>query len=101
MKLVVGLGNPGRKYEGTRHNVGYAVVAELARRYAAGRPKGKFHGETVEVDVAGQRVVLLCPTTYMNRSGASVAAAKDFYKLADEDLLIVCDDINLLYTRSG
>jgi len=95
MKLVVGLGNPGRKYEGTRHNVGYAVVAELARRYAAGRPKGKFHGETVEVDVAGQRVVLLCPTTYMNRSGASVAAAKDFYKLADEDLLIVCDDINL------
>lgn len=95
MKLVVGLGNPGRKYQGTRHNVGYSVVAEVARRHAGGRPKGKFQGETVEVEIAGERVVLLCPTTYMNRSGASVLAAKDYYRLALEDLLIVCDDINL------
>ncbi len=95
MKLVVGLGNPGRRYQATRHNVGFLVVAELARRYGQSRPKAKFQGEMVEADLAGQRALLLSPTTYMNRSGASVLAARDFYKLPHEDLLIVCDDLNL------
>ena len=95
MKLIVGLGNPGRRYEATRHNVGYAVLRELARRSAAGGPKAKFHGAVVEASLAGQRVLLLSPTTYMNRSGVSVQEARAFYKIPDEDLLIVCDDLNL------
>ncbi len=95
MKLVVGLGNPGRKYEDTRHNVGFDVVAEVARRHGSGKPKAKFSGEVVEANVEGEKVVLLCPATYMNRSGGSVLAARDFYKLGDDEVLIVCDDINL------
>jgi PTH1 family peptidyl-tRNA hydrolase len=95
MKLVVGLGNPGRKYEGTRHNVGYAVLAELARRFATSRPKAKFQGEFVEADLSGEKAILLSPLTYMNRSGACVQTARDFYKLPNEDVLVVCDDLNL------
>jgi PTH1 family peptidyl-tRNA hydrolase len=95
MKLIVGLGNPGRKYQGTRHNVGFAVLAELARRFATGRPKSKFHGEVVEADLEGRRALLLGPETYMNNSGSSVLAARDFYKLPHEELLVVCDDLNL------
>ena len=95
MKLVVGLGNPGRRYDGTRHNVGYAVLAELARRFGLGRPKVKFQGEVLDADLDGEKALLLSPTTYMNRSGASVQAACDFYKLPLEDLLVICDDLNL------
>jgi PTH1 family peptidyl-tRNA hydrolase len=95
MKLVVGLGNPGRRYEGTRHNVGYAVLAELARRFGTGRPKVKFDGEVLDADLQGEKTLLLSPTTYMNRSGASVQAARDFFKLPLEDLLVICDDLNL------
>ena len=81
MKLVVGLGNPGRRYEGTRHNIGFMVVAELARRHATGNVGSKFRGEVVEASLHGQQDVLLCPETYMNLSGASVQEAKAFYKL--------------------
>jgi peptidyl-tRNA hydrolase, PTH1 family len=95
MKLVVGLGNPGRQYQGTRHNVGYAVLAELARKFGLGGPKAKFRGEIMEADLGGHRALLLSPTTFMNNSGLSVQEAKGFYKIADEDLLVVCDDLNL------
>lgn len=99
MKLVVGLGNPGRKYQGTRHNVGFIVVEELARRYATGKPRDSFGGELVEATVQrgdkSERVLLLCPHTFMNRSGRSVAEAKNFYKLEDNDLLVICDDLDL------
>ncbi len=95
MKLVVGLGNPGKRYAETRHNVGFQVLAELARRHGDGKPKAKFHGEIVEATMAGQRVLLLCPHTYMNKSGTSVGAACDFYQLELNDLLVVCDDFNL------
>jgi peptidyl-tRNA hydrolase, PTH1 family len=95
MKLVVGLGNPGRRYERTRHNVGYCVIGELARNYSANGLKARFEGETAEADLAGTKSLLLTPTTYMNLSGASVLAARDFYKIPNEDLLIVCDDLNL------
>ena len=95
MKLVVGLGNPGRKYAGTRHNVGFSVAAELARRHGLAPPKHSFQGELVEADLDGQRTLLLCPHTYMNLSGGSVLAARDFYKLPVDDLLVVCDDFNL------
>jgi peptidyl-tRNA hydrolase, PTH1 family len=95
MKLVVGLGNPGRRYEGTRHNVGYAVLGELARKFGDGVPKARFHGAVVEADFGGEKALLLSPTTYMNLSGTSVQEAKSFYKLANEELLVICDDLNL------
>ena len=95
MKLVVGLGNPGRKYQDTRHNVGFMALAELAKRYGDGQIKGKFHGEVVEANLSGQRALLLSPLTYMNESGKSVQEAKNFYKLPDEDLVVICDDLNL------
>ena len=95
MKLVVGLGNPGRKYRDTRHNVGFTVLGELARRGGAGTIKAKFSGQFVEIGIAGEKVVLLSPLTFMNRSGTSVQAAKAFYKIEDADLLVVCDDLNL------
>jgi len=95
MKLVVGLGNPGRKYEGTRHNVGYQVLAELVRRAGGAQTRNAFQGETSDISISGERTLLLWPHTYMNKSGASVLAARDFYKLKNEELLIICDDLNL------
>jgi peptidyl-tRNA hydrolase, PTH1 family len=95
MKLLVGLGNPGRKYAGTRHNIGFEVLAELVKRLAADKPKAKFDGELTEVQIDGQRVLLLWPLTYMNLSGGSVQPTRDFYKVANEDLLVVCDDVSL------
>jgi PTH1 family peptidyl-tRNA hydrolase len=95
MKLIVGLGNPDRRYQGTRHNVGFAVLAELAREFGSGAPKSKFHGEFVEANLGGQRALLLSPLTYMNNSGLSVQEAKGFYKIPDDQLLVLCDDLNL------
>jgi len=95
MKLIVGLGNPGRKYQGTRHNVGFEVLGTVARRQAAGPLRSKFEGEVTEIDEGGVRALLLCPLTYMNRSGQSVRAACDFYKLPVQQLLVVCDDFQL------
>lgn len=95
MKLVVGLGNIGKKYEATRHNVGFCVAAELARRHGSGTPRARFEGEVVEAAWNQQKLLLLCPHTYMNRSGLSVLAAKDFYKLELSDLVVVCDDFSL------
>jgi PTH1 family peptidyl-tRNA hydrolase len=95
VKVLVGLGNPGRKYAGTRHNVGYEVVAELARRYKAPRPKLKFESETAEVLLPADRLLLVAPQTYMNASGRAVRQLVDFYQLPVADVLIACDDINL------
>jgi PTH1 family peptidyl-tRNA hydrolase len=95
MKMVVGLGNPGRKYEGTRHNVGFAVVREVARRQKASGARTLFQAEVVETELQGEKTLLLCPQTFMNLSGNSVGAARDFYKLENEDVLVVCDDFNL------
>ena len=95
VKLIVGLGNPGAQYVGTRHNIGYEVLAELGRRYGVGRPKSKFQGELLEASLSGQKVLLLSPVTYMNRSGSSVRPCMDFYRIAVEDILILCDDVSL------
>ncbi len=99
MKLIVGLGNPGQKYVGTRHNIGWDVLSEVARRHGTSKPKLRFRGEVVEASLGGSSALLLCPHTYMNRSGASVLAARDFYKLSSEDVLVVCDDFNLPLAR--
>src|SRR5262245_1386466 len=95
MKLIVGLGNPGKQYDGTRHNVGFATLAKLIATRTSGPGKGKFQGDLYEATIASQRVLLLLPLTYMNGSGASVLAARDFYKIETNDILIVCDDFAL------
>lgn len=95
MKVIVGLGNPGLKYDSTRHNVGFDVIRGLAGRHFFGRPTSKHQGEIAETQIAGQKVLLVCPTTFMNLSGQCVAPIVNFYKLPLDDLLIVCDDLNL------
>jgi PTH1 family peptidyl-tRNA hydrolase len=95
MKLIVGLGNPGRKYQGSRHNIGFEVVIELAARHQAGKFRRKFKGEISEIRLDETQALLLLPTTYMNLSGSSVLAARDFYQIPTEDLLVVCDDFQL------
>ncbi len=92
--LVVGLGNPGRRHERDRHNVGFMVVDELARRYG-GTFKGKFSGHLAEVRMAERRLALLKPDTYMNDSGRSVQPATAFYKTPLERLLVVHDEVDL------
>ena len=95
MKLVVGLGNPGRKYTQTRHNVGFAILDELAGRHATNPARTQFQGLTQDLRWESGQVLLLWPQTYMNRSGESVSQAMRFFKLAVEDVLIVCDDFHL------
>ena len=95
MKLIVGLGNPGRKYEQTRHNVGFMAAAKLASLISAGPSKVRFEGELAEGASGGEKMIVLCPHTFMNASGKSVRQACDFYKLSPDDLLVICDDLNL------
>ena len=92
--LVVGLGNPGREHADNRHNVGWMVADELARRHG-GSWKSKFSGRVAEVRIDDHRVGLLKPETYMNESGRSVEAAARFYKLEPEALLVIHDEIDL------
>lgn len=92
--LVAGLGNPGREHERDRHNVGWMVIDELARRVDASF-KSKFNGRVSETRVADARVALLKPETYMNESGRSISAAARFFKVAPEHVLVVHDDVDL------
>src|SRR5437667_154146 len=92
--LVAGLGNPGREYERTRHNVGWMVADELARRHG-GSFRSKFSGKVAEVRLGERRLALLKPETYMNESGRSVGAAVRFYKVPPERTLVVHDDADL------
>ncbi len=102
--LVVGLGNPGREYERTRHNAGWLVLDELARRHV-GSWRSKFSGSLADVRLDGLRLGLLKPETYMNESGRSVGAAARFFKVSPERLLVVHDDVDLesgrLQARAG
>jgi len=95
MKLIVGLGNPGPEYAKTRHNVGFMVLDRLAVRHQITGVRSKFHAGVLEGAIAGQRCVLMQPTTYMNRSGLSVGEAVAFYKLEPADVMIVVDDVAL------
>jgi PTH1 family peptidyl-tRNA hydrolase len=102
--LVAGLGNPGREYERTRHNVGWMVVDELARRTDASF-RSKFNGRLADARLDQQRLALLKPETYMNESGRSIGAALRFFKVAPTELLVVHDDVDLapgrLQAREG
>ncbi len=95
-KLVVGLGNPGSKYEGTRHNIGFDIVDRLSTGGSGARFTPKFDGLLAEVEIDYRRVLLLKPQTFMNLSGRSVRQVVGFYKLDPAaDLLAVCDDLSL------
>lgn len=95
MKLIVGLGNPGSKYAGTRHNVGYEVIDYLAAAPGVSGFRNLFQSQVVEVNEAGEKVLFVKPETFMNLSGKAVRGAIDFYKLTTSDVLVICDDYNL------
>ena len=95
MRVVVGLGNPGKQYHGTRHNVGFAVVDGLASGPAAGRFQSRFQAQVAELIEGNEKVLLVKPETFMNLSGRAVHQVIDFYKVELADLLVVCDDVNL------
>lgn len=95
MWLIVGLGNPGREYENSRHNVGFMVIDALARRHRAAAFSTKFKGELAQTSLRGENVVLLKPQTYMNLSGQSVQPTMAFYKIPLENIIVVHDDLDL------
>lgn len=95
MHLVVGLGNPGRQYEGTRHNVGFAVVSELRRAWGLPDWRSNFDGLWTQGERQGQAVALLEPQTYMNNSGESVQPATAFFRVEPGELLVVHDELDL------
>src|SRR3954462_948432 len=95
MLLFVGLGNPGAKYTHNRHNVGFMVVDEIARRHGFARWRRRFQGETAEGTLERERVVLLKPMTFMNDSGQAVQEASNFFKLAEGEITVFHDEIEL------
>ena len=97
MKLIVGLGNPGKEYENTRHNVGFMVVDNyISRKSINDSWKNKFNGLYLETNVSGEKVIFLKPQSYMNLSGGVVSQFVNFYKLNISDILIISDDLDLL-----
>ena len=96
LRVIVGLGNPGPEHQVTRHNAGFWFVDLLARRHGGEfRDYRKYSGETARVTIEGQEVILLKPTTYMNRSGLSIRQISDFYKIVPDDILVAHDELDL------
>lgn len=95
MRIVVGLGNPGREYAETRHNIGFMVLAELARRNSAKSERSRFRAELTEYFMNGEKVVLVAPQTYMNLSGVAVNQVVNWYRVPIEHLLVIYDEIDL------
>jgi PTH1 family peptidyl-tRNA hydrolase len=95
MKILVGLGNPGQKYEGHRHNIGFMAIDAIAGRYGGGQWRKRFQGEVAEVDIGRTRYLLLKPMTYMNESGRAVGEAMRFYKISPADVIVFHDELDL------
>jgi PTH1 family peptidyl-tRNA hydrolase len=95
VKVIVGLGNPGREYASTRHNLGFMVVDEIARRLSAGETRRRFRSELAEGFDGGEKLVLVKPQTYMNLSGSAVRETANWYKIPSNEILVVVDDIDL------
>jgi len=95
MKAIIGLGNPGREYAGTRHNIGFDVVTALSDEYGIRLNERRFKGLSGIGFIEGEKVLLIQPQTFMNLSGECVRLFTDFYRLTGEDIIVVCDDINL------
>lgn len=96
MRLLVGLGNPGTRYAGNRHNIGFMVVDAIARRHGFAPWRRRFQGQACEGSLGSERVLLLKPETYMNESGRAVAEAARFYKIELADIVVFHDEIDLL-----
>jgi peptidyl-tRNA hydrolase, PTH1 family len=99
MRLLVGLGNPGTEHVGNRHNIGFMVVQEIARRHSFPPWRRRFQGVATEGTIGSERVLLLLPGTYMNESGRAVGEAARFYKLGLPDIVVVHDEIDLAPMR--
>ena len=97
--LIVGLGNPGDKYEKTRHNVGFRIIDKIADKYNAKTFKNKFEALYADCDIDGKTVMLLKPLTYMNNSGRAVSEAVRFYKIPTDNILVIFDDISMAAGR--
>lgn len=95
MKCIIGLGNPGRKYKDTRHNIGFMVIDELSDRHQWTLSQDKFKGKYTLEHYQGEKIILLQPQTYMNLSGESISALMDFYQVDIEDILVIYDDLDL------
>lgn len=95
MKAIVGLGNPGNQYAGTRHNIGFMVIDRFATQYNAPAPKSRFKSLVTEITIGTEKVVLLKPQTYMNLSGDAVRLMGAWYKLYADEILIVLDELDL------
>lgn len=95
MKLIVGLGNPGAKYAGTRHNIGFSVIDELAEKYNISLGEKKHKAIFGKGMIAGEKVILAMPQTFMNLSGESVRELMDYYKCEPKDIVVIYDDIDL------
>ena len=96
MQLLVGLGNPGDKYSGNRHNIGFMAIDAIAGRHGVAAFKQKFRGLIAEGNIGGEKVLLLKPQTYMNNSGESIHEVVGFYKLEPEDVTVLYDEIDLM-----
>lgn len=100
MKVVVGLGNPGKKYVGTRHNVGFDLLNMIAEKYSVSFKKStRLLSKTASISIDDKQVMLVKPQTYMNNSGQAVAAIRSYYKLTDNDFVIIYDDADLTVGR--
>jgi PTH1 family peptidyl-tRNA hydrolase len=95
MLLFVGLGNPGREYAGNRHNIGFMAIEAIAREHRFAPFRARFKGRVAEGQIAGERVILLQPETYMNDSGRSVSEAARFYKMSLPDIVVFHDELDL------
>ena len=95
MKLLVGLGNPGPRYAGNRHNIGFMALNEIAHRHRAGPWRQRFQGQCAELALGGEKLLLLCPQTFMNESGRAVGEAARFLKIAPADVIVFHDELDL------
>lgn len=93
--LIVGLGNPGKAYEGTRHNIGFSIVRKLGQKLGVVFHRGRQAGEIAQAHLEGKKVILLLPMTFMNSSGESVRVCVDYFGIALQQMIVVCDDIAL------
>lgn len=99
MKLIVGLGNPGREYENTRHNIGFQLLDRIADNKGLDFSKEKFNGKYVEYSVNGEKVILVKPMSYMNLSGSVVSRFASFYKIDVRDIMVIQDDLDMHFGR--
>jgi PTH1 family peptidyl-tRNA hydrolase len=99
MWLLVGLGNPGRQYDGNRHNVGFMVIDELMRRANAGSPRSRFGAELVEANLRGDKVIFCKPMEFMNTSGFATSRTAAFWKISPERIVVVHDDMDIEFGR--